>query len=33
VPFNSVFKLMGEAGVAPMNIYIEKIRQQNDRNS
>lgn len=25
--FNTMFQLMGEFGVAPMNVYIEKIRQ------
>ncbi|MBN1148617.1 MAG: transglutaminase domain-containing protein [Anaerolineales bacterium] len=27
VTFNTVFKLMGEAGVAPINAHIERIRQ------
>ena len=26
--FNTMFKLMGEFGVAPMNVHIERIRQQ-----
>ena len=25
--FNTMFRLMGEFGVAPMNVHIEKIRQ------
>ena len=27
LPFNTMFKLMGEVGVAPMNAHIDKIRQ------
>lgn len=27
MPFNTMFQFMGEFGVAPMNIHIEKIRQ------
>lgn len=27
LPFNTMFKLMGEFGVAPMNAHLEKIRQ------
>lgn len=30
VPFNTIFMLMGEAGVAPMNVYIENIRHQHN---
>jgi hypothetical protein len=28
MPFNSMFKFMGEAGVAPMNVHIDKIRNR-----
>jgi hypothetical protein len=27
MPFNTMFQFMGEVGVAPMNVYIDKIRQ------
>lgn len=26
--FNTMFRIMGEIGVAPMNVHIDKIRQQ-----
>jgi hypothetical protein len=27
LPFNTMFRFMGEAGVAPMNLHLDKIRQ------